>query len=217
MWRLASTSGFTGCQQAGTGPVRPLRAQGSSRRAWGYRCVRRNAGARTGIEIRLAGLGSQSITTMLSPRGERRGSTMTRSSTTRRYAAVAVTFVMAALAGSPAGRAQVPAFKPVTDAMLLNPDPGDWINWRRTLDGWGFSPLKQINKDNVDQLQLVWAKTLGGGLNEPTPLVYNGVMYVPSALGLVQALDAVTGELLWDYTKAITSPTNFRGWAPRMR
>src|SRR5713101_3746113 len=93
---------------------------------------------------------------------------------------------------------QVKDFKPVTDAMLLNPDPGDWINWRRTLDGWGFSPLKQIDKNNVDQLQLVWARTLGPGLNEPSPLVYNGVMYIPSALGLVHALDAVTGELLWD-------------------
>ena len=142
---------------------------------------------------------------------------MRRSSMTGRHAAVAVAFVIAVLAGSLAGGAQVPAFKPVTDAMLLNPDPGDWINWRRTLDGWGFSPLKQINKDNVDQLQLVWAKTLGAGLNEPTPLVYDGVMYVPSALGLVQALDAVTGELLWDYTKQIQSPTNFRGWVPRMR
>jgi hypothetical protein len=37
--------------------------------------------------------------------------------------------------------AHVPAFKPVTDALLLKPDPGDWINRRRTLDGWGYSPL----------------------------------------------------------------------------
>ncbi len=42
--------------------------------------------------------------------------------------------------------AQEPAFVPVTDAMLLDPDPGDWINWRRTLDGWGYSPLDQINR-----------------------------------------------------------------------
>src|SRR5262245_51694019 len=37
-------------------------------------------------------------------------------------------------------------FKPVTDAMLENPDPADWINWRRTMDAWGYSPLKQINR-----------------------------------------------------------------------
>src|SRR5262245_10228161 len=134
-----------------------------------------------------------------------------------RHAALAVALATVVLAATPMSIAQVADFKPVTDAMLLNPDPADWINWRRTLDGWGFSPLKQINRDNVDQLQLVWSRTLGGGLSEPTPLVYNGIMYVPSALGLVQAIDAVTGELLWDYTKVIESPTNFRGWVPRMR
>jgi alcohol dehydrogenase (cytochrome c) len=134
-----------------------------------------------------------------------------------RKAVLAVAFALVMSVASLIGSAQVADFKPLTDAMLLNPDPDDWINWRRTLDGWGFSPLKQINKDNVDQIQLVWARTMGAGLSEPTPLVYNGVMYVPSALGLIQALDAVTGELLWDYTKRIESPTNFRGWVPRMR
>ena len=129
----------------------------------------------------------------------------------------AVALAMSVIAGGLVGKAQVGDFEPVTDAMLLNPDPGDWINWRRTLDGWGFSPLKQIDTDNVDQLQLVWARTLGAGLNEPTPLVYDGVMYVPSALGVVHALDAATGDLLWEYEKVIQSPTNYRGWVPRMR
>ena len=129
----------------------------------------------------------------------------------------AVALAMSVIAGGLVGKAQVGDFKPVTDAMLLNPDPGDWINWRRTLDGWGFSPLKQIDTDNVDQLQLVWARTLGAGLNEPTPLVYDGVMYVPSALGVVHALDAATGDLLWEYERVIQSPTNYRGWVPRMR
>ena len=43
--------------------------------------------------------------------------------------------------------AQVRDFEPVTDAMLENPDPADWLNWRRTLDGWGHSPLDQITTD----------------------------------------------------------------------
>ena len=38
---------------------------------------------------------------------------------------------------------------PVTDAMLKNPAPGDWLMWRRTLNGWGYSPLEQVNKGNV--------------------------------------------------------------------
>ena len=65
-----------------------------------------------------------------------------------------LTGVFAIIVGSTLGVAQVRDFKPVTDAMLVNPDPADWPNWRRTLDGWGYSPLKQINKQNVQQLQL---------------------------------------------------------------
>ena len=97
---------------------------------------------------------------------------------------------------------QVREFKPVTDAMLLNPDPADWPNWRRTLDGWGYSPLKQINTRNVHQLQLAWSWGLNPGLSQPAPLVSNGTMYVPSPGGGVQALDAANGDLLWEYKTA---------------
>ena len=83
--------------------------------------------------------------------------------------------------------------------MLLNPDPADWPNWRRTLDGWGYSPLKQITTQNVHQLQLAWSWGLSPGLSQPTPLVANGMMYVPSPGGGVQALDAANGDLLWEY------------------
>ena len=50
--------------------------------------------------------------------------------------------------GGLAGQAQQSKrpFPPVTDAMLQKPDPGDWLMWRRTLDGWGYSPLDQINR-----------------------------------------------------------------------
>src|SRR2546429_10016949 len=53
--------------------------------------------------------------------------------------------------------AQVKNFRPVTEAMLRNPAPGDWLNWRRTDNAWGFSPLNQINRQNVHQLQLTWS------------------------------------------------------------
>ncbi len=98
-------------------------------------------------------------------------------------------------------RAQRPAFQPVTDQMLERPDPEDWLHWRRTLDGWGYSPLDQINRDNVHLLQLVWSSPLRQGLSQPTPLVYDGMMYVPNPLGVVQALDAATGDRLWEYRK----------------
>jgi alcohol dehydrogenase (cytochrome c) len=97
--------------------------------------------------------------------------------------------------------AQVKEFNRVTDAMLLNPPPGDWLNFRRTLDGWGYSPLKQINKQNAHELQLVWSWAMGPGFSEPTPLVHDGVMYLPNPNAVVQALDAATGELLWEYKK----------------
>ena len=54
-------------------------------------------------------------------------------------------------------------FVPVTDAMLHDPAPGDWLTWRRTLDGWGYSPLDEIDRDNVGRLRMVWARGLAPG------------------------------------------------------
>ncbi len=97
-------------------------------------------------------------------------------------------------------RAQEPSFTPVTEAMLLEPDPADWINWRRTLDGWGYSPLDQIDTGNAHRLRLAWSWALSSeGRPEPNPLVYDGVLYVASPPGIVEALDAATGELRWRY------------------
>ena len=88
--------------------------------------------------------------------------------------AAAVLFILAA--GARGAAAQDSEFTPVTDAMLANPDDADWLSWRRTLDAWGYSPLDQINTDNVHRLQLVWAWRLEPGASQPTPLVYDGVM-----------------------------------------
>jgi alcohol dehydrogenase (cytochrome c) len=110
-----------------------------------------------------------------------------------------VTAAIVILLASLVTTGQVKDFKSVTDAMLLNPDPADWLNWRRTLDGWGYSPLKQINTQNVHQLQLAWSWTLNPGLSQPTPLVSSGMMFVPSPGGGVQALDAANGDFLWEY------------------
>ena len=64
------------------------------------------------------------------------------------------------------------AFTPITDAMLQDPSPDDWLMWRRTLDGWGYSPLDQINRDNVDQIRMVWSRGLVRGSQEGTPIAY---------------------------------------------
>ena len=92
-------------------------------------------------------------------------------------------------------------FVPVTDAMLHDPAPGDWLMWRRTLNSWGYSPLDQIDRDNVGEIRMVWSRALRPGLQQGTPLVYNGVMYMPNPRDVIQAIDAVTGDLVWEYRR----------------
>src|SRR5262245_42822697 len=99
--------------------------------------------------------------------------------------------------------AQRPAFKPVTDATLKSPSPNDWVAWRGTPRSEGYSALTQVNKNNVSQLRLVWAWEMEPGVQQTTPLVYDGVMYLPNPGGILQALDAETGDLLWDYRTPI--------------
>ena len=107
----------------------------------------------------------------------------------------------AIVAGLP-GLAQVETFTPITDAELQNPDPADWLNWRRTLDGWGYSPLDQIDRANVGELRMVWSRALATpGRQQGTPLVHDGVMYMPNPKDVIQAIDAVTGDLIWEYRR----------------
>ena len=92
-------------------------------------------------------------------------------------------------------------FVPVDDKMLQKPDPADWLMWRRTLDSWGYSPLNQINRANVGQLQKVWTHGIGPGVQEGTPLVHDGMLYFPNPSDLIQAYNAATGELIWEYKR----------------
>src|SRR5262249_38801397 len=91
----------------------------------------------------------------------------------------------------------------VTSAMLENPDPGDWLTWRRASQGWGFSPLNQITPANVGSLGLAWSWAVGAGPFQVAPLVHNGIMYLVSPGNIVQALDAATGDLFWQYRPAM--------------
>ena len=94
-------------------------------------------------------------------------------------------------------------FVPVTDAMLQNPAASDWLMWRRTLDSWGYSPLDQIDRSNVDQLRMVWTRDLEIGTGEITPLAYNGILYIPQASDVIQAVDAESGDFIWEYRRDI--------------
>jgi len=89
-------------------------------------------------------------------------------------------------------------FTPITDAMLENPDPADWPMHRRNYYGHSFSPLDQINTDNVGGMTLEWVWNMHEGDSEPAPLVYDGIMYLINPGNVIQALDAATGELIWE-------------------
>jgi alcohol dehydrogenase (cytochrome c) len=113
---------------------------------------------------------------------------------------------VAAAAAGGAGRrgltitGEVKSYTPVTDAMLKNPDPADWLMIRRNYQAWSYSPLNQVTTSNVKDLQLVWSWAMndGAGANEPTPIVHNGVMFLANVGNIVQALDAKTGEIIWE-------------------
>ena len=94
-------------------------------------------------------------------------------------------------------------FVPVTDEMLQQPSADDWLMWRRTLDSWGYSPLDEVTRENVDQLQMVWSRALAPGRQEGTPLAYNGVLYMPQASDVIEAIDAVTGDLKWSHRRSL--------------
>jgi PQQ-dependent dehydrogenase (methanol/ethanol family) len=110
---------------------------------------------------------------------------------------------VAAASSGPTGltvTGEVKNYVTVTDAMLRNPDPGDWLMIRRNYSAWSYSPLTQVNTSNVKQLQLVWSWAMNDSTaaNEPTPIVHNGVMFLANVGNIVQALDARTGELIWE-------------------
>ncbi len=89
------------------------------------------------------------------------------------------------------------------ESTLANPSDADWIMSRRTYSGWGHSPLDQINTSNVANLTLAWAAGMTAGGVESTPLVYNGVMYLPMPQDTIRALDGATGDLVWEYRRDI--------------
>jgi PQQ-dependent dehydrogenase (methanol/ethanol family) len=109
---------------------------------------------------------------------------------------------------------EVKNYVPVTDAMLRNPDPADWLMIRRDYKASYYSPLNQITAKNVNELHLVWSWAMQEGAsngNQPAPIVHNGVLYVNNTGMVLQALDAKTGDLIWE-NRYGSNPT-----APAMR
>src|SRR5215471_18128849 len=78
-----------------------------------------------------------------------------------------------AMAQAPQARNPAAALTPVTDTMLRNPPASDWLMWRRSYNGWGYSPLDQINRDNVKDLRPAWSLLNATATTETTPIVHD--------------------------------------------
>ncbi len=90
----------------------------------------------------------------------------------------------------------------VDAARLTNAsaDAANWMSYGRTYDEQRFSPLMQINADNVSRLGLAWHADLDTHRGqEATPLVIDGVLYTSTAWSMVKAYDASSGKLLWSF------------------
>ena len=115
-------------------------------------------------------------------------------------AAVAIFFAIRVIAQQP-GRNLVP----LTADTLKNPSPNDWLMYNRTYDAQRFSPLQQINESNISQLKLAWSFTEGTGSQEGIPLVHDGVMYLQAPGAVVEAIDAATGQLIWEHKREMAN------------
>src|ERR1700733_14513680 len=95
------------------------------------------------------------------------------------------------------------AARALVDASRLEhaaSDPANWMSYGRTYDEQRFSPLTQINADNVRQLGLAWYADLDSNRGqEATPLVVDGVLYISTAWSMVKAYEADTGKLIWAF------------------
>jgi alcohol dehydrogenase (cytochrome c) len=107
-------------------------------------------------------------------------------------------------------------YTPVTAERLRKPEDGNWLLFRRTYDGWGYSPLAQITPANVGRLELVWSVATGQieGHQAP-PIVNNGVMFVATPGNQLIALEAKTGNVLWRYKRPL--PEDFQSLHPTNR
>ena len=120
----------------------------------------------------------------------------------RRFCLRAFCALSAGLLAAQPALAQTAAYPTVTDARLEHPDAGDWLMYRRTYDGSGFSPLKQITPGNAGHLTLAWTMSTDLlGAHETTAIVNHGRMFITTPQNNIVALDAKTGTQLWRYAK----------------
>ena len=93
------------------------------------------------------------------------------------------------------------AYDAVTNERLLKPEPQNWLMYRGTYNGHGYSPLDKINKNNVKNLRTAWTWAMSPGATEITPIVHDGVLFLFNYADKIQALDATNGDLLWEFKR----------------
>lgn len=104
----------------------------------------------------------------------------------------------------------------VTDAVLADPPPESWLHWRGNALGWGYSPLSQVDKSSVTDLRMAWSWAMEPGINQPAPLVHDGILFLVHFGSVVQALDAGSGDLIWEYRRSFpegTRPERLRSFS----
>ena len=94
---------------------------------------------------------------------------------------------------------EVRGFEAVSEAALAAPPPEDWLSFRGTPDSAAFSRLTEITHENVGRLQLAWSRAMEPGGQYSTPLVRAGTMFIAHPGDVIQALDATTGDLIWEF------------------
>src|SRR5881397_1971850 len=109
--------------------------------------------------------------------------------------------VLAALMAVPIlAQAQVPAQR----IAAAERTPADWLTYSGNYQAQRFSPLTQINRQNVSQLKPAWIyQVRRTGIVETSPIVADGVMYITEPPSTVTALDVRSGRPLWTYSPAI--------------
>ncbi len=92
--------------------------------------------------------------------------------------------------------------QPVDTARIAGGDPNDWLTYHQSYNGWSYSPLDQINANNVKDLEVAWISVPGHATRglQTMPLVADGVLYYTGSYSRVFALDGATGKQLWSYT-----------------
>ena len=102
--------------------------------------------------------------------------------------------------------AQSGSWTSISAERLRKPGTGDWLSYRRTDDVTAFSPLRQIDRTTVRQLRPVWSFSMRDNRRWlATPIVANGLMYLPEGSGRVTAFDAVSGDVVWIHDRRFPS------------